>query len=92
MGGGDEPGRDYDYAGRVDLRAIRDAAILPGADYYLCGPRFMRAQREALLALAWAPTAFTPKPSAAARRPERGVSWRSGLRRAAVLSFQPPCN
>lgn len=52
VGGGDEPGRDYDYAGRVDLRAIRDAAILPGADYYLCGPAgFMRAQREALLAL-----------------------------------------
>ena len=52
VGGGDEPGRDYDYAGRVDLRAIRDAAILPGADYYLCGPaNFMRAQREALLAL-----------------------------------------
>ncbi|MBB1626981.1 NO-inducible flavohemoprotein [Achromobacter sp. UMC71] len=49
---GDRPGQDYDYAGRVDLRVIRDQAIVPGADYYLCGPAgFMRAQREALLEL-----------------------------------------
>ena len=46
-----------------------------------CAPSARRCWRWA-----WAPTAFTPKPSAAAaRRPERGVSWRSGLRRAAVL-------
>ncbi|KAG1247191.1 hypothetical protein G6F65_020296 [Rhizopus arrhizus] len=52
VGHDDEPGRDYDHAGRLDLRAIRDEVIVPGADYYLCGPApFMLAQREALLAL-----------------------------------------
>lgn len=52
VGHGDQPGRDYDYAGRVDLNAIRDEVIVPGADYYLCGPAgFMRAQREALTGL-----------------------------------------
>jgi len=52
VGHADERGRDYDHQGRVDLRAIRDDAIVPGADYYLCGPAaFMRAQREALLGL-----------------------------------------
>ncbi|KOF53481.1 MULTISPECIES: NO-inducible flavohemoprotein [unclassified Achromobacter] len=52
VGHGDQRGRDYDHQGRVDLRAIRDEAILPDADYYLCGPAgFMRAQREALLEL-----------------------------------------
>ncbi|WMD22878.1 NO-inducible flavohemoprotein [Achromobacter seleniivolatilans] len=48
----DQQGQDYDHAGRVDLRAIRDEAIVPGADYYLCGPApFMQAQRAALLDL-----------------------------------------
>ncbi|MGE6917766.1 NO-inducible flavohemoprotein [Achromobacter kerstersii] len=52
IGHDDEPGRDYDHAGRVDLQAIRDHAIVPGADYYLCGPApFMQAQRAALLEL-----------------------------------------
>ena len=52
VGHGDQAGRDYDHRGRVDLHAIRDEAIVPGADYYLCGPAaFMRAQREALLGL-----------------------------------------
>jgi len=52
VGHGDQPGRDYDYAGRVDLNAIREEVIVPGADYYLCGPAgFMRAQREALTGL-----------------------------------------
>lgn len=52
VGHGDQPGRDYDYAGRVDLNAIRDDVIVPGADYYLCGPAgFMRAQRAALTGL-----------------------------------------
>ncbi|MGS1106790.1 NO-inducible flavohemoprotein [Achromobacter anxifer] len=52
VGHGDQPGRDYDYAGRVDLNAIREDVIVPGADYYLCGPAgFMRAQREALTGL-----------------------------------------
>ena len=45
-------GRDYDYAGRVDLRAIRDAAIPAGRGLLPVRPAgFMRAQREALLAL-----------------------------------------
>ncbi|HEY9273925.1 NO-inducible flavohemoprotein [Achromobacter sp.] len=52
VGHDDQPGRDYDYAGRVDLNAIREEVIVPGADYYLCGPAgFMRAQREALTGL-----------------------------------------
>ena len=52
VGGADRAGRDYDHHGRVDLNAIRDEAIVPDADYYLCGPSgFMRAQRETLLAL-----------------------------------------
>jgi nitric oxide dioxygenase len=52
VGHGDQRGRDYDHAGRVDLHAIREDAIVPGADYYLCGPAgFMRAQRQALASL-----------------------------------------
>lgn len=52
VGPGDQRGRDYDYAGRVDLRAIRDEVLAPDADYYLCGPAgFMRAQRQALASL-----------------------------------------
>ena len=52
VGNGDQRGRDYDHAGRVDLLAIQDDAIVPGADYYLCGPAgFMRAQRQALTSL-----------------------------------------
>ncbi|KAG0941760.1 hypothetical protein G6F31_014971 [Rhizopus arrhizus] len=59
VGHDDEPGRDYDHAGRLDLRAIRDEVIVPGADYYLCGPApFMLAQREALLALGVGVTRF----------------------------------
>ncbi|GAB1579503.1 NO-inducible flavohemoprotein [Bordetella petrii] len=56
VGAGDEPGRDYDYVGRIDLQAIRDVAVLPDADYYLCGPLpFMSAQCEALARLGVAP-------------------------------------
>ncbi|CAB5516812.1 Flavohemoprotein [Achromobacter anxifer] len=52
IGHADQPGRDYDHAGRVDLLAIRDQVIVPDADYYLCGPAgFMRAQRAALTGL-----------------------------------------
>jgi nitric oxide dioxygenase len=35
---GDTQGLDYDYIGRVDLTQIKDKAILPDADYYICGP------------------------------------------------------
>lgn len=49
VGPQDEAGRDYDHAGRVDLTAIREQAILPEADYFLCGPLpFMQAQHRAL--------------------------------------------
>ncbi|QYJ23560.1 NO-inducible flavohemoprotein [Achromobacter sp. ES-001] len=52
VGHADKAGEDYDHRGRVNLRAIADEAIVPGADYYLCGPApFMAAQRSALLEL-----------------------------------------
>ena len=94
VGGGDEPGRDYDYAGRVDLRAIRDAAILPGADYYLCG-RGLHAR-----------PARGAAGAGRGRRPHSRRSLRQ-RRRAGLnavypggpacaeppsFSFQPPCN
>ncbi|KGC07440.1 flavohemoprotein [Burkholderia multivorans] len=45
----DLPGRDYDHAGLVDVNAIKDAILLPNADYYICGPvPFMRLQHDAL--------------------------------------------
>lgn len=45
----DVKGVDYDFKGRIDLRNIKDVAILPDADYYLCGPLpFMNAQSKAL--------------------------------------------
>ncbi|KAI5461811.1 flavodoxin reductases (ferredoxin-NADPH reductases) family 1 [Mariannaea sp. PMI_226] len=45
----DVQGVDYDFSGRVDLSKIRDMAILPGADYYICGPLpFMNAQSKDL--------------------------------------------
>ena len=49
-------GEDYDYAGRIDLAAIKDHVLLPNADYYLCGPfEFMRAQKGALIELGVSP-------------------------------------
>ena len=48
----DAKGYDFDHEGRVDLKRIADAALLPAADYYICGPRpFMSAQVDALRAL-----------------------------------------
>ncbi|MDN7653715.1 NO-inducible flavohemoprotein [Burkholderia multivorans] len=45
----DLPGRDYDHASLVDVNAIKDAILLPDADYYICGPvPFMRLQHDAL--------------------------------------------
>lgn len=47
----DQQGRDYDFPGLVDIERISDAIMLPGADYYICGPiPFMRMQHDALLA------------------------------------------
>jgi nitric oxide dioxygenase len=47
----DQPGRDFDYPGFVNLDTIADAIMLPDADYYVCGPiPFMRLQHDALIA------------------------------------------
>ncbi|GGY00674.1 hypothetical protein GCM10007386_34480 [Pseudoduganella dura] len=46
----DRPGRDFDHEGLVDIGKIGDAVMLPGADYYICGPiPFMRLQHDALI-------------------------------------------
>lgn len=48
----DVKGVDYDYEGRVELGKIRDEVLLPGANYYLCGPiPFMQTQQKSLEAL-----------------------------------------
>jgi nitric oxide dioxygenase len=48
----DVAGQDYDYTGLVDVGKIKDAILLPEADYYICGPiPFMRMQHDALKAL-----------------------------------------
>jgi nitric oxide dioxygenase len=48
----DRKGIDYDFIGRIDFARIVDQAVLPDADYYLCGPiPFMQQQRDALIAL-----------------------------------------
>lgn len=45
----DVAGRDFDYQGLVDVKKIKDAIMLPDADYYICGPiPFMRMQHDAL--------------------------------------------
>jgi nitric oxide dioxygenase len=50
VGAGDRAGVDYDFEGRADLGRIEAHALLPDADYYICGPvAFMRAQRDALV-------------------------------------------
>jgi nitric oxide dioxygenase len=48
----DRAGIDYDFIGRIDFARIGEQALLPDADYYLCGPiPFMQFQRDALIAL-----------------------------------------
>ncbi|MBS0493763.1 MAG: NO-inducible flavohemoprotein [Proteobacteria bacterium] len=45
----DVAGSDYDFAGLVDVKTIKDSILLPDADYYICGPiPFMRMQHDAL--------------------------------------------
>ncbi|GLU30689.1 NO-inducible flavohemoprotein [Trinickia caryophylli] len=52
VGEGDREGVDYDFTGRIDFARIAGQAVLPDADYYLCGPiPFMQQQREALIGL-----------------------------------------
>jgi nitric oxide dioxygenase len=49
----DQPGRDFDFRGMVDIGVIADAVLLPDADYYICGPiPFMRMQHDALISRA----------------------------------------
>ena len=53
----DRHGIDYDFEGRLDVTKIADRVIALDADYYICGPvPFMRAQRDALVALGVEPT------------------------------------
>lgn len=48
----DVSGRDYQQVGRMALNTVAADAVLPDADYYLCGPLpFMQQQKAALLAL-----------------------------------------
>lgn len=52
----DTAGSDYQHAGRMNLAAVADSAVLVDADYYLCGPLpFMQQQKAALLALGVSP-------------------------------------
>ncbi|MFX1763823.1 NO-inducible flavohemoprotein [Paraburkholderia sp. A1RI-2L] len=45
----DAAGRDFDHAGLVNVKTIKNAILLPDADYYICGPiPFMRMQHDAL--------------------------------------------
>ena len=45
----DRKGVDYDYEGRVNLDEIKEEVLIPGAQYYLCGPvPFMQAQQKKL--------------------------------------------
>lgn len=45
----DKQGVDYDHIGRVDLAKIKEEAVIPDADYYICGPQpFMKAQSKSL--------------------------------------------
>ncbi|KAE8380106.1 globin-like protein [Aspergillus bertholletiae] len=49
IGSEDKQGVDYDFEGRADLHKIKDQAVLPDADYYICGPKlFMNAQSKSL--------------------------------------------
>ncbi len=46
---GDIKGFDYDAAGRINVRDIKEKVLLPYAHYYVCGPiPFMDAQRRDL--------------------------------------------
>jgi nitric oxide dioxygenase len=48
----DVRGVDFDVLGHVDVSSIKNAILLPDADYYICGPiPFMRLQHDSLKAL-----------------------------------------
>jgi ferredoxin-NADP reductase/MOSC domain-containing protein YiiM len=49
---GDEPGRDFDVAGRLTLEVLREQGLPAGAQSYICGPdAFMADMRAALAGL-----------------------------------------
>lgn len=52
----DKQGVDYDHVGRVRMSDIKDKAVLPDADYYICGPQpFMKTQSMSLESLGVSP-------------------------------------
>ncbi|ABC38384.1 NO-inducible flavohemoprotein [Burkholderia thailandensis] len=56
VGPNDRVGVDHDYEGRITPAALERHALVPDADYYICGPiAFMKQQRDALVALGVAP-------------------------------------
>ncbi|CAN0618541.1 Flavohemoprotein [Burkholderia multivorans] len=56
VGPNDRAGVDHDFEGRLTPARIEQYALVPDADYYICGPvAFMTAQRDALVALGVAP-------------------------------------
>ncbi|KWE60980.1 dihydropteridine reductase [Burkholderia ubonensis] len=56
VGPNDRAGIDHDLEGRLTPERVKHHALVPDADYYICGPiAFMQAQRDALIALGVAP-------------------------------------
>jgi nitric oxide dioxygenase len=56
VGPDDRAGVDHDLAGRLTPERLEQYARVDDADYYICGPvAFMKAQRDALVALGVAP-------------------------------------
>jgi ferredoxin-NADP reductase len=56
VGPNDRAGVDHDLEGRLTPERVQQYALVPDADYYICGPiAFMKAQRDALVALGVAP-------------------------------------
>jgi len=56
VGPNDRAGVDHDLEGRLTPARIEQYALVPDADYYICGPvAFMTAQRDVLAALGVAP-------------------------------------
>ncbi|KAJ5385903.1 hypothetical protein N7509_008444 [Penicillium cosmopolitanum] len=52
----DKQGVDYDHVGRFDLVKVREEAVIPDANYYICGPQpFMKAQSMSLEAMGVSP-------------------------------------
>lgn len=56
VGPNDRAGIDHDLEGRLTPERVQQYALVPDADYYICGPiGFMKTQRDALVALGVAP-------------------------------------